>query len=79
LFFVRILTRKEPSAVVNPDSQLSFKAGKKGLGLKISFTKSAFNTSIHNFSCFILLKGASLPLNKIANFKISLFAVTRYL
>jgi hypothetical protein len=38
------------AAVVKPDSQLSFKEGKKGLGLKVSFTESAFKTSIHNLS-----------------------------
>jgi len=53
LFFCsRTLTKKEPSAVVKPDSQLSFKEGKKGLGLKVSSlqTESAFKTSIHNLS-----------------------------
>ena len=78
-FCLRTLTKKEPSAVVKPDSQLSFKEGKKGLGLKVSFTESAFKTSIHNLSWFILLIVANLPLNKIANFKFSLFVVTRYL
>jgi hypothetical protein len=49
-FWLTTPTIKEPSAVVNPDSQLSFKVGIKGLGLKVSFTESAFKTFIHSFS-----------------------------
>jgi len=47
-FCLRTLTKKE--AVVKPDSQLSFKEGHKGLWLKVSFTESAFKTTIHNLS-----------------------------
>jgi hypothetical protein len=51
-FCLRTLTKKEPSAVENQISwyQLSFKEGKKGLGLKVSLTESAFKTSIQKLS-----------------------------